>query len=460
MSTDLDAEGGAGHHPIRSTDELAGWFAAGCKPREKWGIGLEYERLGVFTETGAAIPYSGSNSVAALLEDLVAAGWTPHRENGHPIALSLDKTFITLEPGGQTEFSSRVHFDLHELRDDLCRFIVDLNSTSERHSVSWIGLGLQPFSKLQEIAWIPKKRYKIMSAHLARTGTLSHNMMKQTAGIQVNLDYASEADAAAKFRALMGISPLITALFANSPLQEGRPSGLMSTRAAIWQDTDPARCGMLRLAFEDRPIFQAYLDYALAVPMIFVVREGRWIAVDIPFRTFVADGFKGLSATRADWELHLTTLFPDVRIKRFLEARFADSADAALAMAHAAMLRGIVYDGRANSRAWELVSTLSWEERLHLHRDVARDGLRSRAADTPVLDLARELVSIARDGLRRLHEAGGPDDTGFLAPLEIILADGESPARRLVRLWGTSLRRDRASLVAHLSRVNLSCYER
>ena len=458
MSTDLDRTADAARRPIRSIGDLAGWFAAGNKPREEWGIGLEYERLGVFTATGLAIPYAGPDSVRALLEDLAAADWTACREDGNPIALAREGTFITLEPGGQTEFSSRIHHDLRELRDDLCSFISDLNDRSESHGISWIGLGLQPFSRRDDIPWVPKKRYRVMSAHLAQTGRLSHDMMKRTAGIQVNFDYASEEDAAAKFRTLMGVSPVITALFANSPLSEGRPTGMMSTRAAIWLETDPARCGLLPFVFEDRPLFQAYLDYALDVPMMFVVRDGQWSAVGIPFRQFVEEGFSGLSATRGDWELHLTTLFPDVRMKRFIEARFADSADAALAMAQVAMIQGIVYDEATTASSWELVRRLSWNERVQLHRNVARDGLQATLGGAPILDLARELVEVARDGLARQHRAGGPDDTVFLAPLDKILGDCECPARLLLRHWETDLEHDPARLVAHLSRVNLDCY--
>ena len=460
MSTDLDRDSEESSRPIRSTDELSGWFAAGCKPREKWGIGLEYERLGVFSKSGAAIPYSGPASVSTLLEELASQGWKAYREDGHPIALCRDGSFITLEPGGQTEFSSRIHHDLGELRDDLCAFVIDLNGLSERHGIAWIGLGLQPFSSRDDIPWVPKKRYGVMSAHLGRTGRLAHDMMKCTAGIQVNFDYASEENAAAQFRALMGVSPLITGLFANSPFAGGQPTGMMSSRAAIWLETDPARCGLLPLAFEDRPFFQAYLDYALDVPMMFVVRDGVWSAVGIPFRQFLAEGHQGLTATRGDWELHLTTLFPDVRMKRFLEARFADSADAALAMAQVAMIQGIVYDETATANAWELVRLLTWEERLQLHRDVAHDGLAARQGNTSVLELATELVGIARAGLERQRESTGPDDTIFLGPIDKILRDGESPARLLLRHWETDMAHDPARLVAHLARVNLDCYER
>jgi glutamate--cysteine ligase len=286
-------------------------------------------------------------------------------------------------------------------------------------------------------------------------------MMKRTAGIQVNLDYADEADAGAKFRTLMGVSPLITAMFANSPLENGRVTGFMSRRAEIWRNTDPARCGLLRFALEGRPLFSSYLEYALDVPMMFVMRDGGWCKVDVPFRAFIRDGYQGLTARLADWELHITTLFPDVRLKRFIEARCSDSTDASLAMAQVALIKGILYDTDALGQAWGLVGDLTWEEFQNLHRDVARSGLHAMAGRRPVLDLARDLVDLAREGLRRVSVAQGlpiDSEAGFLAPLKIVLRDRESPARRLARLWETSLDRDPARLVAHLAQINLDCY--
>jgi glutamate--cysteine ligase len=459
LSTDLDWDP-SGRAPIRAVEEIADWFAAGCTPRSRWGIGLEYERLGVFSDSARAIPYSGERgSLRAILEGLARAGsWTAHRENGHPIALARDRTKITLEPGGQTELSSSIQPTLEGMRGELCSFVEEFNRLSADHGISWIGLGLHPFTLRDEIEWVPKFRYAIMSAALGRTGRLAHDMMKRTAGIQVNLDFHSEADAAAKFRMLMGVASIITALFANSPLSGGEPNGFMSKRAAIWLETDPARCGLLPFAFEDRPLFAAYLDYALDVPMLFVVRDGRWHAVETTFRRFIHDGYQGFTARVADWDLHLTTLFPEVRLKRHLEGRFADSGDAALAMAQAAMVKGLAYDDQATAGAWELVRDLTWEERLALNRDVCRHGLKATAGRTPVLELAAALVQIARQGLGRLAAESGLDERYFLAPLDVILGDGESPARRLLRLWKAGLGHDPARLVSHLAQVNLDCY--
>jgi len=459
MSTDLDWDPG-GLSPIRAPEEVAGWFAEGCRPRSRWGIGLEYERLGVFSDSGKAIPYSGERgSLKAVLEELARQqGWTAHREDDHPIALIRDRTKITLEPGGQTELSSSIQPTLDGMRNELCGFVEEINRVSSPHGISWIGIGLQPFTLRDTIEWVPKFRYRIMSAALGRTGRLAHDMMKRTAGIQINLDYETEEDATAKFRMLMGVSSIVTALFANSPLSGGEPNGFMTERAAIWQETDPARCGLLPFAFEDRPLFPAYLEWALDVPMLFVVRDGHWRAVDVPFRRFIRDGYQGLTARVADWDLHLTTLFPEVRLKRHLEARFADSGDAALAMAQSAMIKGLVYDDTATAEAWDLVRNLTWDQRLALHRDVCRHALQAEVAGISVAELSAGLVQIARRGLARLAESTGQDERHFLAPLDVILGDGESPARRLLRLWETGLSQDPRRLVAHLAQVNLDCY--
>jgi glutamate--cysteine ligase len=459
MSTDLDWDP-SGLSPIRAPEEVADWFAEGCTPRSRWGIGLEYERLGVFSHSGRAIPYSGQErSLKAVLEDLAReGGWTAHRENEHPIALFRDRTKITLEPGGQTELSSSIQPSLEGMRSELCGFVEQINRVSAPHGISWIGIGLQPFTLRDAIEWVPKFRYRIMSAALGRTGRLAHDMMKRTAGIQINLDYETEEDAAAKFRMLMGVAPVITALFANSPLSGGRPNGFMSERAAIWQETDPARCGLLPFAFEDRPLFAAYLEYALDVPMLFVVRNGHWHAVDVTFRRFIQNGYQGLTARVADWDLHLTTLFPEVRLKRHLEARFADSGDAALAMAQSAMIKGLVYDDAATADAWDLVREFTWEQRLALHREVCRHGLQTRVAGISVEEISAGLVQVARRGLARLAEHSGQDERHFLAPLDVILGDGESPARRLLRLWESGLGHTPQRLVSHLAQVNLDCY--
>ena len=446
--------------PVDSLDQLEAWFAAGEKPRDRWGVGLEYERLGVEAETGRAIPYFGSRSVGAVLEDLAARGWNPTRENDHIIALEREGTRLTLEPGGQTELSSRVHQRLGDLRDELCAYVGDLASVARPRGIRWLGLGLHPFSRREEIAWIPKKRYRVMSAHLERTGALGHDMMKRTAGIQLNFDYDSEEDAARRFRLLMALTPVVTALFANSPLDSGHPTGWLSSRARVWLDTDPSRCGLLPFAFEARPLYAAYRDWALDVPMMFVIRDGTWMAVPVSFRRFVAEGHQGLTARLADWELHLTTLFPEVRLKRYIETRSIDSGDASLALAATALLQGLAYDDRAGGAAWELLADVPFAARQAAQTDAARSGLAARHGATPLRELATALVALAAEGLARQTDdaARARADQRLLAPLEQILADDQPPALRLLRDWESRLARDPARLVEELSGVHFPCH--
>ena len=459
MTTDAGTDA-ALQGPVESLAQLEAWFAAGEKPRDRWGVGLEYERLGVDAETGRAIPYFGSRSVSAVLDDLAALGWTPTLEDGHIIALERDGTRLTLEPGGQTELSSRVHRRLGDLQDELCGYIGDLARVARPRGIRWLGLGLHPFSRREEIAWIPKKRYRVMSAHLERTGALGHDMMKRTAGIQLNFDYATEEDAARRLRLLMALSPVVTALFANSPLDTGQPTGWLSSRARVWLDTDPSRCGLLPFAFETRPLYAAYRDWALDVPMMFVIRDGAWRPVPVPFRRFLAEGHQGLTARLADWDLHLTTLFPEVRLKRYIEARSIDSGDASLALAATAFLQGLVYDDVTAGAAWDLLAAPSFDERRAAQADAARQGLSARLGAMPLRDLAAALVRLAADGLARQADdpARARADQRLLAPLEQILAEGQPPALRLLRDWETRLDRNPARLVEELSGVHFPCH--
>ena len=278
--------------------------------------------------TGAAAGI-GKATVERLLRELVQErGWTPDEEDGHILGASCSETRITLEPGGQVELSGGVHCTLAAVRDELGRFITELSALPSASGIAWLGVGLQPLASLDTIPWIPKKRYGIMREYLPRRGRRAHIMMKQTACIQINLDYSNEADAIDKLRTAMGLTPLVTALFANSPLTEGRLNGMMSYRAWVWRDTDPDRCGLLPFVFKDGAGFGDYLDYTLDVPMFFVVRRGEWKAANgMTFRKFMRRGFEKEPATLADFEMHLSTLFPEVRLKSYIEMRGADSAD-------------------------------------------------------------------------------------------------------------------------------------
>jgi glutamate--cysteine ligase len=447
---------------IAREEDLQGYFEPGSKPRERWGVGLEYERLAVFRETARAVPYEGPVSVESLLRALARDhGWTAHEEDGHVLSLSRAGARVTLEPGAQVELSSSVHRTLAGLQEELAAFLADIEAASRPFGVAFLGLGVQPISPLEDISWIPKPRYAVMREYLPRRGARAHIMMKQTAGIQINLDYSSEADAADKLRTAMGLSPLLTALYANSPITEGRLNGFLSWRAWAWRDTDPDRCGLLPFVFKDGAGFRDYLEYALDVPMFFVVRGERWMpAQGTTFRKFVRKGFEGHRATLADWELHLSTLFPEVRLKRYIEIRSTDSGEPASCLALAALLKGVLYDGASRRAAWTLVRDLSFRDRERLLDEVCRLGPAARVpagagkGDAPgrgalVRDLLLEVVRIARQGL---NNQGCPEEQAHLDLLDRRLGgEGGCPAFRLAADWTGTLQQDPARLVEALA---------
>jgi glutamate--cysteine ligase len=316
--------------------------------------------------------------------------------------------------------------------------------------VVFLGLGMQPVSTLDEIEWVPKKRYRIMAPYMAKVGTLGHRMMKQTATVQANIDYSDERDAMAKFRTGMGLAPLITAIFANSPISEGRLNGYKSFRGHIWTDTDKARCGMLRFAFDPGVSFARYVEYALDVPMYFILRNGDYIDfTGIPFRRFLSYGHMGHTATIEDWELHLTTLFPEVRIKRYIEVRSADSQPPELMPALAALIKGLLYETDCLDASWDLVKEWSWDERMQLYHDSHRYALEAHIRRFSAGDLAKELIQIAWEGLRRqavLNE-NGEDETIYLKPLRDLVLREKCPADLLLEKWEGELQRDIGKLI-------------
>jgi len=439
---------------LGSSRDLEHYFEQGCKPREKWGVGIEYERVGVFSESGRAIPYEGPISLSTLLARLVSQeGWHPLYSGPHIIALEKDRTHISLEPGGQLELSGAVHRRLEELVDEVGCWTKMIRDHSEPLGITWLGVGLHPFTPLGEISWVPKPRYAVMSAHLARTGPLGHAMMKQTAGVQVNLDYKDEGDALEKLRMAMGLTSLVTAIFANSPLSEGRPNGYMSYRSWVWQNTDPTRCGLLPFVFSPGAGFRDYLDYALEVPMMFILRKGVFVDLKgIPFRRYIESGFGEHRATLPDFELHLTTLFPEVRLKHHLEIRGGDSGDPSLAVAQVALWKGIFYDSTALREAWGLVSEISLGERLEFHRQACRLGTEARLGGRPVLEIGAELHRIAGEGLRRQGEA-----PWLLDPMrELLFGWKTCPGRTLRDRWLGEWRGEPRHLIEHCGKTDLS----
>jgi glutamate--cysteine ligase len=328
----------------------------------------------------------------------------------------------------------------------------ELLEVAEKLDVVFLGLGIQPASKLEEIEWVPKRRYRIMAPYMPKVGTLGHRMMKQTATVQANIDFSDEKDAMAKFRVSMGLVPVLVAMFANSPISDGALNGFKSFREHIWTRTDKARSGLLPFAFKPEVNFGQYVEYALDVPMYFILRDGNYIDfTGITFRQYLTQGHKGHYATLEDWELHLTTLFPGVRIKRYMEIRCVDSQAPALMPALPALIKGILYEPDCLQAAWDLVKDWSWDERMQAYVDSHRHALESRVRRHALLDLAKELLDIASEGLKRQKAVSpsGDDETIYLKPLKDLLLQGKCPADLLIEKWEGELDHDIKKLIEY-----------
>lgn len=433
--------------PIGSLEQLLRYFHEGIKEPRHWGVGLEYERIGLQVESGRAAPYSGPRGVEAVLEAMAREhGWSPDREAGRLIGLSRGDSSITLEPGGQLELSGKVHPDVFKLRGEMATFLKETASVSEPLGLTWTPMGLQPLTPVEEIEWVPKGRYGIMAPYLGARGDLAHHMMKGTAGVQINFDYGSEQDALEKFRLAMALSPITTAASANSPLYHGKETGFLSRRAHIWTRTDPERCGFPEFVFRDGLTFREYLDYALQVPMLFVRRKNRWVDMEgMPFGKFLREGWRGMEAVEADWFLHMTTIFTEVRLKTYVEVRGVDSVPPDMALAFTVLWKGLLYDDRARQAAWNLVSGFTYPQRMEFFDQVARVGPRARLGNVSAGELALELLTLAREGLDRICGCSDlppccKEEADLLAPLEASLRDeGACPAARLLEAWRVGL---------------------
>jgi len=425
--------------PPVGLEDLREHMRSGFKEPDRWLLGLEFEKLGTRSD-GTAISFYGSGGVEEVLASLEReSSLSARREEGHIVGLEDEEgAGVTLEPGGQMEFTSAPRSTLSALDRDICNYLerVDAVSGPDRH---WLALGLQPLSPLGSMQWISRERYRIMRAHLGARGDLAHRMMTQTAGVQVNLDFRDEADAAAKMRTAMGVTSIVTAAFANSPIDSGRPNGWASYRSHIWTRTDPDRCGLLRRAVEGEGMGpQEWLEYALDVPLMFVVREGRYLPVeDRTFRQFLERGYGDHHPVLSDWEVHLTTIFPEARFKTYLEVRGMDAVHRDRALAGVALWKGLLYSPSACGQAWDLVADLGWEERRQLHEEAARRGTEGQLRGRRLVDWAGDLVRIAQEGLTDPGRgAPEPGEERFLEPLQRQLTEGGgSPAFELLRLW-------------------------
>jgi glutamate--cysteine ligase len=438
--------------PIERRDELVAWLAQGVKPKSKFRIGTEHEKF-AFTLTGhRPVPYDGRRGIRALLEGMQhLLGWEPIMEGPNVIGLS-DVTgggAITLEPGGQFELSGAQVETVHQTYSEIMAHFAQVREVSRPLGVGFLGIGMTPDWSRSEMPKMPKGRYDIMTAYMPKVGTLGLDMMYRTCTVQTNLDFSSEADMVKKLRVSLALQPLATALFANSPFTDGKPNGFLSFRSEIWRSTDNDRAGMLPFAFEPGMGFERWVDYALDVPMYFVKHGDEYVDVaGQSFRDLLAGklpGMPGARATISDWANHLSSIFPEVRLKRYLEMRGADSGPLPNLLALPALWVGILYDDGCLDAAWDMVKDWTAAERRQLRDEVPKLGLAAQIRGRTVFTLATEALKFARAGLarRKRLDVSGQDETRYLDVLEDRLARGTTPAQELLEkfngAWGGSV---------------------
>jgi glutamate--cysteine ligase len=435
--------------PIETRDELVAWFEAGNKPREQFRVGTEHEKFPFTLARHEPVPYDGPRGIRALLDgmrDLL--GWEPIMEGENIIGLG-DVTgggAISLEPGGQFELSGAPVDTIHQTHAELMAHLAQLREVAGPLGIGFLGLGMNPKWTRAETPVMPKGRYRIMTAYMPKVGNLGLDMMYRTCTVQANLDFSSEADMVKKLRVGLALQPVCTALFANSPFTEGKPNGFLSFRSEIWRDTDADRSGMLPFAFEPGMGFERYVDYALDVPMYFVKRGDSYIDVSgKSFHDLLAGKFGNLRATISDWANHVSTIFPEVRLKRYLEMRGEDAGPWRRLPALPAYWVGLLYDDASLDAAWDMAKSWTAEERQKLRDEVPRLGFAAKIHGRSVLDLARETLALARSGLARRDrlDFSGCDETRYLEPIEEFAERGITPAEELQEKyhgpWGKSV---------------------
>jgi len=425
--------------PVESISELVEYIAAGAKPRDRWRIGTEHEKFAYRLDDLGRLSYDGPQGIRTMLEGLQRFGWQPVYEAGNVIALMMDGASISLEPGGQFELSGAPLDNLHQTCAEVHTHLAQVKVVAEEMGVGFMGLGFDPKWRRDDVPVMPKGRYQLMLAYMPTRGNLGPDMMLRSCTVQVNLDFGSEADMVQKFRIGLALQPLCTALFANSPFTEPTPNGFLSYRSQIWTDTDPDRTGMLPFVFDGGMGYEAYVEYVLDVPMYFVYRNGDYLdATGQSFRDFMAGklpALPGEKPTMKDWEDHLTTVFPEVRLKQFIEMRGADGGPWASLCALPALWVGLLYNQGAQEAAWDLVKNFSVEELARLRADVPRLGLATPLdKGGTLLDLAGPVLDVAMDGLRARARPGAitGDETEYLAALQKTVALGRTPAEILL----------------------------
>jgi len=423
--------------PITDRQQLVDFFASAERPKQNWLIGCEHEKFPYRLSNLQPVSYAEPNGLRDLFFAMRGYGWQPIMEGENIIGLTRGKAAITFEPGGQVELSGAPFGTLHEVAAETAQHLVEINAIAEKMDIGFLGVGFHPTARRDDISWVPKTRYAIMRDYMPKRGTLGLDMMLRTCTVQVNLDFASEADMVKKFRVGLALQPVATALFATSPFTESRLNGFDSYRMNIWTDTDNDRSGGLPFAFDDSFGYERYVDYALDVPMYFVYRDERYIdCTGQSFRDFMQGKLPALPGeppTLTDWANHLTTLFPDVRLKKIIEMRGADVGPAAMIDALPAFWVGLLYDDTALNAAWDLVKNWSAETRATLRTDAPRMGLRTASDNIKMLELARECLAIARDGLRRRAAMLNiTDESAYLEPLFEIVQSGKNISDRMI----------------------------
>jgi glutamate--cysteine ligase len=424
--------------PITDKRQLVEWFEGGNKPPAQWRIGTEHEKFAFALEDFRRLPYDGPRGIRALLEGLTRFGWEPVLEHGNPIALTKGDCNISLEPGGQFELSGAPLESIHQTCDEVNSHLAEVKEVCAELGAGMIGLGFDPKWPRADIPWMPKGRYKIMRDYMPKRGTLGLDMMTRTCTVQVNLDYESEADMVKKFRTSLALQPIATALFAASPLTEGRPNGFKSYRSWIWTDTDPDRCGILPFVFEPGMGFERYVDYLLDVPMYFAYRNGEYLdASGQSFRDFLKGKLPALPGeipTVGDFVDHVSTVFPEVRLKRYLEMRGADGGPWRRLCALPALWVGLLYDDLPLDAAYDLTKDWTLADHEYLRREVPRHGLDLPFRDRSLRDVALDVLAMAREGLRRRARTNGmsEDESQFLDTLFAIAGSGRTFADELL----------------------------
>jgi len=427
--------------PIETRDQLVAWLEAGCKPKERFRAGTEHEKFAFTRANHRPVPYAGPRGIRALLEGMRdRLGWAPIMEGDAIIGLydAVGGGAITLEPGGQIELAGAPLEDVHQTASEIATHLAHLRAVAEPLDIGFLGLGMTPSWTRAEMPTMPKGRYRIMTRYMPKVGGLGLDMMYRTCTVQTNLDFSSEADMVKKLRVSLALQPAVVALFANSPFTDGKPNGFLSFRSEIWRDTDPDRTGMLPWVFESGMGFERYVDYALDVPMYFLKRGDRYIDVaGQSFRDLLAGRLAaqpGECATLSDWANHLSTIFPEVRLKRYIEMRGADSGPPERLPALTAFWIGLLYDDGALDAAWDMVKGWSAAERQQLRDDAPRLGFNARMREQSMREIAKEALALARAGLKRRvrRDGEGRDETHYLDPLDQIVERGRTPAEELL----------------------------